>query len=66
MQVSCQIERLQSGGYMAHSDAMKPVVVQADTKDKVVEKFLSAARLYVQRHPEHKEEIASLDDGKIQ
>ena len=57
MQITYRIDKLKSGGYMAYCPAMKPVIVQGDTEEEASKKLISAAKLYVKRHPEFLESL---------
>ena len=61
MQITYKVDKLKSGGYMAYCPAMKPVVVHADTEQEAFRKLLSAAKLYVKRHPEFRNSLRTAD-----
>lgn len=63
MQLTYRMEHLKSGGYMAYCPAMKPVIVHADTEQQATEKLISAAKLYIKRHPDFSKSLRSSDLG---
>lgn len=58
-QITFKIEPLKSGGYMAFCPAMKPVIVQGKTEEEATVKLKSAAKLFLERHPEFLDTIRS-------
>ncbi len=64
MQIIYKIESLKMGGYMAYCPEMKPVIVQGKTEEEAKKKLLSAAKLYLTRHPELPDSLRYVDSDE--
>ncbi len=62
MQISYHVEELpEKTGYVAYCPVMKPVSVYGKTKEAVENKISEAIKLYLEKHPELKEQLGMLN-----
>jgi len=52
MQITCRIENIGNGNFMIYCPNMESAITQGITKDKVLKKLISTAKLYVKLHPQ--------------
>lgn len=57
MDYTYEVEKLESGGYVAFCPAMKPVRVFGQTESEAQEKLEATVPLYIKRHPELKAKL---------
>lgn len=62
MQITYKLEKLRTGGFIAYSPDMKPVIVQGKTEEEARDKLLIAAKMYVKRHHEIIEQTKIITD----
>jgi predicted RNase H-like HicB family nuclease len=62
MHITYRVEQLEgSKGYIAYCPAMRPVRVFGKTREEATRKIPEAIRLYIEKHPELKTQLESID-----
>ena len=62
MQITYCVESdKKTDGFVAYCPVMRPVSIYAKTRDEVAPKIRDAMELYLQKHPEIKEKIQTIE-----
>lgn len=66
MHITYKVEQLEgSEGYIAYCPAMRPVRVFGKTREEATKKISEAIKLYIEKHPELKTQLESMDTVNV-
>ena len=62
MHITYKVEQLEgSDGYIAYCPSMRPVRVFGKTREEATKKIPEAIKLYIEKHPELKSQLESIN-----